>query len=364
MRFGLFLEDAGVPRTVYYQHFREALSNSSRFVFDASQADVVFPAEDTAVETNWPRFGNPESAYVRGRRSAADVDAYLQRITERERPLCVLNMDPFRRVPLLLSEAREVIVADVNLLSWERVVNPRTISMPALPLTTGTPDLTGKRILASFRGAVSHPCRLALGRIHDGRDIVCELVARRNHARRIDAISGRIDSAYASLLAASVFAFVPRGDAHFSYRLLEVMSFGCIPVILADDLVPPFDRTVGWSRFCLQPSEAEIPHLPTILAQFSASRIDEMQREVAAVYLEKFSCIDRVVEALMDEVEAISAPRPHEVDSPRSPAGPEVGRMLAAYREKVAAVAARTPTSFERARRGLGKAHRWLGRLL
>ena len=35
-----------------------------------------------------------------------------------------------------------------------------------------------------------------------------------------------------------MFAFVPRGDALFSYRLLEVMARGAIPVILSD----------GWDR--------------------------------------------------------------------------------------------------------------------
>ena len=56
MKISMTLEDASMPRTVYWQLFREALQRNPRYVADPLQADLLFPAEDTALETNWPRY--------------------------------------------------------------------------------------------------------------------------------------------------------------------------------------------------------------------------------------------------------------------------------------------------------------------
>jgi|GEM_PF-1942960 len=307
MKFSLYFEDGSVARTVFYQRLREEVLANRRFEPDAARADVLIPAEDTAMETNWPRFGSMGSATIRGSPSKSVVAAYVERVVGLGRRVCVVNSHPFVRVPLTLAPHPHVIVADINLQSGERAVNPRTISLPALPVTVGTPHARPRSILASFRGAASHPSRLALQRLHDGRDIICEIVSRRNHAGRVDATSGRVDTGYTELMADSVFAFVPRGDAHFSYRLLEAMSFGCIPIILSDDLVPPFDRTIDWSALSVTVSEGAIGELPALLAHLSASRVAGMQRQVASVYQAKLASIGHIVESLFDEIELVVA---------------------------------------------------------
>ena len=54
----------------------------------------------------------------------------------------------------------------------------------------------------------------------------------------------------AGLLSRAKFGFVPRGDAIFSYRLLETMSFGVIPVIIADGWALPFgEHLLDWWVF-------------------------------------------------------------------------------------------------------------------
>lgn len=365
MKVSFLLEDARVPRTIYYQRLREALAASPRFVVDPALADLVFPAEDTALETNWPRFGVQASAFIRGHLSEALAADYTDRVIAAGRPTCVVNMHPFVRVPRRLADHARVIVADVNLLGWERAANPRTISMPALPITVGRPPAGPRTVLASFRGALSHPCRAALARLHDGRDFVCELVASRNHIRRVDATSGRVDRAYTDLLGASLFAFVPRGDAHFSYRLLEVMSFGCIPIVISDDWVLPFDRIIDWDACAVRVSEQAIARVPEILAGFSANRIERMQRAVTATWHGRLGTLDRIVEALLDEVEVIRARAANEADEAGAHAHPAEAERMAAYRERVSARAA-APV---RRRSGpvgavLREFHDWLGRKL
>jgi len=130
-----------------------------------------------------------------------------------------------------------------------------------------------KRLLASFRGVKSHPTRGLVAQLHDGSSIVCEIVEPANHFGKLDAVNKLVDTAYVDLLNKSIFAFVPRGDAEFSYRLLEVMSFGCIPIILSDGLVLPFDRTISWPEVSLHVPERDTLHIPAILSNIPPARV-------------------------------------------------------------------------------------------
>lgn len=294
-----------MPRTAFWAAFVRAVSENPRFVEDPQRADVLFPAEDVARETNWPRYGDPERAYVRGRADDDRHGAYLGRLAAVRRPLCIVNMMPFMRLPRLFQPLGNVIVADICLSAAERAANPRTVSMPALPITVGAAGAGARRILASFRGAMSHPCRESLWRAQDGERFVCEVVEPANHVRRIDAQARSFDSAYVDLMANSEFAYVPRGDALFSYRLLEAISFGCIPVVLADGWVLPFDRAIDWSAVALHPPEASAGALNRTLAEFAPETIAAMRAELARVWAERLGGLDAIVETLLREIEAI-----------------------------------------------------------
>ena len=154
----------------------------------------------------------------------------------------------------------------------------------------------------SERRVNSHPCRRALASLHNGKTIIAELVDRTNHSGKIDADKGDVDPAYVALMEASIFAFVPRGDAEFSYRLLEAMSFGCIPIILSDGLVLPFDRLISWADISLHMPESRLSEIPAFLAQVSPERIAEMQAGVQRVYQQHFVDIQQIAAALIDEV--------------------------------------------------------------
>ena len=244
MKISMTLEDASMPRTVYWQLFREALQRNPRYVADPLQADLLFPAEDTALETNWPRYGKQTSAYIRGTLDEQVLLNYLNRIAQGRGPYCVVSMYPSQRLTWAFASMPHVMVADVSLSQWERTLNPRCISMPTLPISlprAGAKPVP-RNILASFRGAPSHPCRQSLARLHDGMRYVCELAPVAQHAGLVDATTGAADAKYVDIMQRSVFAFVPRGDCQFSYRLTEAMAFGCIPVVISDGWLLPFDR--------------------------------------------------------------------------------------------------------------------------
>src|SRR5262249_54290 len=198
-----------------------------------------------------------------------------------------------------------VIVADASLANFERALNPATISMPALPLVSDGTNARQRDVLASFQGAASHPLRRALARLHDGSNVIIRLVEPAVYAGRIDKEAGATDSEYESLLDRSIFAFVPRGDALFSYRLLEAMARGAIPVILSDGWVLPFDRLVDWPSCSVSFHHEAVHRIPETLRGFTPSEIIRMQQNVRQTYAQFFASLGSIVTALFQEVDLI-----------------------------------------------------------
>jgi glucuronyl/N-acetylglucosaminyl transferase EXT1 len=198
-----------------------------------------------------------------------------------------------------------VIIADGSLANFERALNQRTISMPALPMVREAAADKQRDVLASFQGAASHPVRRALARLHDGKDFIINLVEPSGYSGRIDQESGVTDRQYELLLDRSIFAFVPRGDALFSYRLLEVMARGAIPVILSDGWVLPFNRLIDWSTCSIVFPHEAVHRIPDTLRAFTPDEIGRMQQSVREVYVRFFTNLDRIIAALFDEAASV-----------------------------------------------------------
>src|ERR1051326_6326246 len=303
---GFICEDDALPRTVFYDRFKEAVRRNA--AFRDVGADLLIPAEDTANETNWPRYGNPESAYLRGSRPDLSNEGIFFRYMDRvaryahehaNQRVLIVNMHPFVRLPVTFKPLANVIVADGSLANFERALNPCTISMPALPLVRNAAGEMQRDVLASFQGASSHPVRRTLARLHDGRDFIVKLVEPAAYAGRIDKESGATDSEYESLLDRSVFGFVPRGGALFSYRLLEPMARGAIPAILSDGWVLPFDRLVNWSCCSVSFHHEAVHRISETLRSFTPNEIVRMQQSVHDVYAQFFADLDRIVAGLL-----------------------------------------------------------------
>lgn len=310
---GLVLEDPTAPRTVFYDRLLDAVRRDRRYR-DAG-ARLVIPAEDTAEETNWPRYGNRESAYVRGGGHDLSEGGHFMRYLNRigayaaahpEQAVLVVNMHPFVRVPTMFRAFANLLVADGSLAGFERGLNPRTISMPALPMVGPAPEgETERDILASFQGAPSHAVRHALAALAQEPGFFVRLVDPQQHIGRIDAESGAADGAYEDLLDRSVFSFVPRGDALFSYRLLEVMARGSIPVILSDGWVLPFDRLVDWERIALRVHHDAVPQIPELLGSLQQGEIERLQAGVRQAYAAHFSGLEAIVGAMLAEAQVV-----------------------------------------------------------
>ena len=147
------------------------------------------------------------------------------------------------------------------------------------------------RLAASFRGNAKHgaPVRARLR----------SSLAKTSHGRVVPGfgpISVRVNdmatqgkpvgnsSSMAMDLLHSQFGLVPRGDSYFSYRLSEVLAFGVVPVVIADDWALPFEEIIDWSQIALRVREHELEKLPSLLAATPLDTVCAMRGRVFDVY--------------------------------------------------------------------------------
>jgi len=79
----------------------------------------------------------------------------------------------------------------------------------------------------------------------------------------------------------SIFCLCPLGWAPWSPRLVEAVVFGCIPVIIADDIVLPFADAIPWEEIGVFVAEKDVPKLDTILTSIPTEVILRKQRLLA-----------------------------------------------------------------------------------
>jgi len=87
---------------------------------------------------------------------------------------------------------------------------------------------------------------------------------------------------YWELLSSTTFALVIRGHVSFSYRLSEVVCSGAIPVLLADDWVPPFDDIVPFEEYGVRLGENDIGGALNILTGIGSARRRVMSDQAVA----------------------------------------------------------------------------------
>lgn len=133
-----------------------------------------------------------------------------------------------------------------------------------------------------------HPCSFT-----SNRDIFCNFMGALTHKIRKDILpvakrAGYLVSTsplnieeYCLNLSRSVFTLAPRGYGVTSFRLMEAVQYGSIPVYISDvKMIPhnlPFDYGV-----IIEPHD--IPNIDKILRSFTQEQIAEKQRKLKEAY--------------------------------------------------------------------------------
>lgn len=144
----------------------------------------------------------------------------------------------------------------------------------------------------SFKGQRQAPERLALERF----------VGRPGFAIEYNAIMGQKSERMTDLLRQSRFGLVPAGDGWHSYRLMETMAMGVVPIIILDDWSLPFEDILNWTDFSISVPLANISHLPNIVDR-QRGRACEMSDRVFQVYHQYMANATQIVRGISESIQ-------------------------------------------------------------
>ncbi|XP_010258844.1 PREDICTED: probable glycosyltransferase At5g03795 isoform X2 [Nelumbo nucifera] len=85
---------------------------------------------------------------------------------------------------------------------------------------------------------------------------------------------------YVQHMKSSRFCICPMGYEVNSPRIVEAIYYECVPVIIADNFVPPFNEVLDWNAFSVIVAEKDIPSLKDILLAIPMRRYLSMQKNV------------------------------------------------------------------------------------
>eukprot|EP00746_Dinoflagellata_sp_MGD_P132159 gnl/MRDRNA2_/MRDRNA2_65885_c0_seq1.p1 gnl/MRDRNA2_/MRDRNA2_65885_c0~~gnl/MRDRNA2_/MRDRNA2_65885_c0_seq1.p1 ORF type:complete len:407 (-),score=47.72 gnl/MRDRNA2_/MRDRNA2_65885_c0_seq1:71-1255(-) len=280
--------------SIWYDRFYKLLEQHPWRTTDPEEASVFFLGIDVACGFLWPVYAGGENNYVVGDRSICwkSRDERLQEYVS-SGLATHWNATGKRHIvfDLLGWQLPKPITHSSNMVSLAAPSLPYTIyrkgvdlSWPTLPVTIEdqvnmqSEQCTPRKRLAVFKGTKTHPLRTSLEELHNGDDIVVELQNFKRETAAASPSSDPTKAHFAQLMRESDFALIPRGDNLFSVRLTESLSFGAIPVILANNWVLPFESLIDWSEMSVVVNEADYLKVPSILQDIGSAKRCEMRR--------------------------------------------------------------------------------------
>jgi hypothetical protein len=90
---------------------------------------------------------------------------------------------------------------------------------------------------------------------------------------------------YMELMASSKYCLHVRGTRVQSPRLVEVLTFGCVPVIIADGYELPLGWLLDWTKFSIRLPEAEYERLPEVLDAADWGSLHDNLRRVVGFFV-------------------------------------------------------------------------------
>lgn len=85
---------------------------------------------------------------------------------------------------------------------------------------------------------------------------------------------------YSLHMKSSRYCICPMGYEVNSPRIVEAIYYECVPVIIADNFVPPLNEVLNWTAFSVIVAEKDIPKLKEILLAIPMKRYRTMQTNV------------------------------------------------------------------------------------
>lgn len=185
---------------------------------------------------------------------------------------------------------------------------------PMLRINRNT-NFSNKTYFLSFKGkryvfGSGSETRNSLYHLHNDNDII--MLSTCKHGKKWqDSIDDRcsLDEDnynrydFEDLMKKSTFCLVPRGRRLGSYRFIEALQFGCIPVILSNGWVKPHENLIDWDQACIQFDERLTLLVPDLLRDLDEKSINILKTNGKILYRRYLSTVERIVLTTVDIIQ-------------------------------------------------------------
>jgi hypothetical protein len=147
-----------------------------------------------------------------------------------------------------------------------------------------------RHLLATFRGTLVR----GHARDENGKSVYCRSLLRQAllnlakdradvaiNDRKYTDDQGTLDkTSYRRELADSTFCVIPRGLTPWTSRLFDAIALDCIPVILSNAIVFPYERSIDYSQFTVKLPESWVGRLWSVLDNIPKAEVRALQTRV------------------------------------------------------------------------------------
>ncbi|CAL1268956.1 unnamed protein product [Larinioides sclopetarius] len=172
----------------------------------------------------------------------------------------------------------------------------------------GSGDLPAtKKYLLVFKGkrylyGIGSETRNALYHLHNGKDII--LLTTCKHGKKWKEMKDprcelenkeydRYD--YQVLLENATFCLVPRGRRLGSFRFLEAIQAGCVPVLLSNGWELPFSDVLHWDTATIWADERLLLQVPEMIRSIPPTKVHSYRQQTQVLWNNYFSSVEKIV---------------------------------------------------------------------
>jgi hypothetical protein len=164
------------------------------------------------------------------------------------------------------------------------LLHPQDVAFLPYAIRDIVPTQVPRDLFATFMGAMSYP---QLPAAHIRGATLRRLQAR--HAGDAGVLLGTVQEVataqgrsvgYDEVMARSVFTLCPAGYGRWSFRFIEALLHGSIPVLLCDDYVMPFGNEIRWDDYALVVPERDALGVVDLLRALPVERVTTLQANI------------------------------------------------------------------------------------